>query len=452
MGSYTRYLAPTLVAGIAMTAVLVPHYKALNSVINLYTDFTETDLHLAEFNKSCTRRHPDILTGCEDMYLHGSTIYAACQADSSMPNWNSWGRLIYTPGVNQVPGDKLYKWDLDTDVVTELELRGFPQTNGSAAERSFLGMDVNVLPNGKLSLYVINLLPIGNVIDKFSHDPSTNALEHVIRIPTDKPREEDAPENKDPAVPKYPNSVFALPELDDEHAIFVSNDHYYEQPWLKLWEYGALRPTTWLSYYSKSTGWKLVRDKIVSANGVTGNKEPKDRKIYVAAPMTGLVHVLQPKAGGAPYELEHVQDINVKMPADNPKLVGDDLWVPGLARGLLLDAYLFSQKGALTPLTDGGPGMIIKRVNTNQLGSGFFGEGYTSDPVVETIVVDGYGKVMNVSSTAWFKPYEVQKKLEVEEDREDDDEVEETQDVVKGDLYVTGIKSKGILVCKNIEA
>lgn len=194
------------------------------------------------------------------MMMHKNTIYTACLASPALGNMHKWGRGVYT-NLTGIPGDRVYKWNLDTDQVDEVTLANFPGgEDDGAAYRSFLGMDFNERKDGKLSVYMINLLPTGNVVEKFEHDPKTTVFRHTARVETNKPQEDsNHPANKDPNVPWHPNSVFALPEKDDEMAMYVTHDHYYDAPFTRFYEYAAMRPLTFVSYYSTKTGWKKVR-------------------------------------------------------------------------------------------------------------------------------------------------------------------------------------------------
>lgn len=89
----------------------------------------------------------------------------------------------------------------------ELELRNLPDEDkpGTAAERSYLGFDVNEREDGSVSIYVINLRQKGNAVDKFHHDPSTGFATFVKRFEM----------GSHPDAAWVPDDVFAIPELDD---------------------------------------------------------------------------------------------------------------------------------------------------------------------------------------------------------------------------------------------
>lgn len=111
-----------------------------------------------------------------------------------------------------------------------------------------------------------------------------------------------------------------------------------------------------------------------------------------------------------------------------------------------MDAYMDRPEGALTPFYEGGPGMAVKRVNVKQLGEGFYGKGYTAQPTVETVVVDGNGRIANGTSTVLFRKYQEDKKKQekvVVENEDDEDIGELDAGVPKGDLYITGLKNMG---------
>ncbi|KAI5779064.1 hypothetical protein EDC01DRAFT_731326 [Geopyxis carbonaria] len=445
-----KYLLPVLVAVTGSFMVLVPHLQSALRLFHLGRDFTADDARIHSLiSHQCTLEHPSILTGCEDMTLIGNAIYTACT--TSAANTHKWGRHPNAT-ISHIPGDAIYRWDLASNAVTALSLRNLPGPD-SAAGRSFLGLDINERPDGTLSLYIVNLLPEGNVIDKFAHDPATDYMTHVLRVPT----------TAEGAAP-LPNAIFALPEHDDDAAMWVTNDHRHGHgPWRAVEMY-TRRPWSWISFYSVSTGWKTVLPGLVGVNGITGDKDPANRKLYASELVAGAVRVLKPSETTFG-DVEQVQTIDIGMTGDNPSLWGDDLYIAGTARGHLFEGWKNAAEGEKPwGLFEGGPGMVVKRVNTRQLGQGFYGKGYTAPPVVEEVVMDAFGRMVNVSSSVIFRPYDVEVPVEAEAEGEaekkgsdDDDEEEEELEVpggkvkVKGDLFITGIASKGIWKCKDFE-
>jgi hypothetical protein len=347
------------------------------------------------------------------MHLVGSSIYTACVSDLVRP---------YT-------GDKLFRWDLDSDSVVELELLNFP--GGEDAEnRSFHGLDVNVLPNGTVAIYAINHLRDSSVIDKFIHTPDAAYAEHVLRITTDS---EDAP--------RMPSDIFALPERDGDAAMFVTNDHYHASGWQRKLEEATRRPWTWVSYYSRSTGWKKVLVGLAGATGITGDKDPQGRRVYVSETFNGAIRVLEPI--GQDGELKEIQRVRVEMLAHNVARSGDDLYIAGPAKGAAVHSF------EENPEMADGPGMVVKRINTKQLGGDFFGGGYTADPIVETLIMDG-GRLGNMTTTALFRPYVVEAPAQSEGEDDDEDVVVEKALVGKprGDLFITGPEHEGKSITK----
>lgn len=312
--------------------------------------------------------------------------------------------------------------------MVELELRGFPGTG--AENRSFHGIDVNELPDGSVSIYVINHLREESVVDKFVHSPGTGFVMHVLRVPTA------------PQVP-HPNSVFALPERDGESAFYVTNDHFYERGWLRYFEALTRRRWGWVSYYSSRTGWRRAVSGLAGANGIVGDKTPGGkRRVYVSETFDGAVRVLEEEAEGG---LREVQKVKVDMLADNLALAEGGLYVAGPARGLGFWPWIEK------PEENKGPGMVVKRFGTGQLGEGFYGEGYTVAPAVEVLVMDD-GRLQNASTSVVFRPYKVEEVVEKEERQGWEDEEEEEEEPVveatgpapvKGDLYITGLQFRG---------
>ncbi|KAF8538423.1 hypothetical protein BDD12DRAFT_885201 [Trichophaea hybrida] len=427
----SKLLLPSALISVALIAILTPFLLTSNNIFHIYHDWSPYTSHLSTLSQKCTFQHPTQLLGCEDMHLLNNTIYTACL--TTLKNRNKyWPEHRHSP--RGISGDILFRWDLDIDTVVPLELRSFPGDD-TAETRSFHGMDVNLLPDGTVSIYIINHLLNGSVIEKFLHDPETNYATHILRIPTTHP---------EAAV--HPNAIFSLPELDDDAGVFVTNDHYYAGGWARYFEEITRRPWAWVSYYSTSTGWKKVLVNLIGANGITGDKSVEKRKIYVSEITNGIIRVFTPSSSAG--ELKEVQKIPIAMLGDNIGQYGDDLYIAGPARGVHIPRYM------LDPATAGGPGMLVKRVNTKQLGGDFFGGGYTADPIVEELVVDGMGRLANMSTTALFRPYVVEdvgKKEGEEEEEEEEEEELEPVGKQKGDLFVSGLTFEGILKCTNVE-
>lgn len=425
----SKLLIPSVVAIGALLAVITPFLRESNAIFNVLHDFSKYTPHLTQLNATCSHQHPTLLTGCEDMQLVGDSIYTACLTDFR-------NRNKYWPHYSRQPrpwsGDKLFRWDLPTDTVVELSLQNYPYP-ATAEHRSFHGIDVNVLPNGDVSIYAVNHLRNESVIDKFVHTPGTAFATHVLRIPTDAE-----------GAARLPNAIFALPEKDGEAAMFVTNDHYYDDGWMRMVEEAGRRPWAWVSYYSTSTGWKKVLSNMRGANGITGEKEVQNRRVYVSEIMGGAIRVLEPTA--AEGELREIQRVKVDMLGDNIGRFGDDLYITGPAKGMAVDHFQAEPEAAKD-----GPGMVVKRINTKQLGGGFFGGGYTADPIVETLIVDG-GLVANMTTTSVFRPYPVEAPAAGEGEGEGEDEMEEKPlGKPKGDLFITGLQHRGIMKCTNFE-
>jgi len=182
---------------------------------------------------------------------------------------------------------------------------------------------------------------------------------------------------------------------------------------------------------------------VAGANGITGDKDPKGRKIYVSEITNGIIRVLESATNKSPGDLNEVQKVNVHMLGDNIGLFGGDLYVAGPAQAHMLEEVMEDPLNAKK-----GTGMVVKRFNTKQLGSAFFGAGYTADPVVETLILDA-GKLGNCSTTSIFVPGDGKKVAEEEghdglEDIAGQDKLART---AKGVLYLTGLVFFGVLKC-----
>lgn len=406
----------------AIVAFLTPFIRDSNELLNVYHDFTPYRVRISNLSSSCCLQHADQFLGCEDMKLVGDTIYTACNTDLR-------NRQKYWPEYSRQPrpwsGDKFYRWDTDTDSVVEIDLRGIPGDDGTAETRSFHGFDVNVLADGTVSIYAINHLRHESVIDKFHHSSNTTFATHVARLNTTVP-----------GAPPHPNNVFSLPERDAENAIYVTNDHLYSAgPW-RFFEEAAKPQWAWVSFHSERTGWKKALERVAGANGIAGDKYIDGRRVYVSEIFRGIIRVLEPV--GDDGELKEVQQVKVGMLGDNVGRFGDDLYIAGAAKGMAVDHFMRD------PETAGSPGTVIKRINTKQLGGGFFGGGYTADPIVELLVKDD-GKFANMTTSSVFKSYQVEAPVKIEPKEEDDEEMVPEQPLgkTKGDLFITGLQFKG---------
>lgn len=289
------------------------------------------------------------------------------------------------------------------------------------------------MDENRYSFYIINHLPEGSAIQKFSYDVTAGVLTYAHTLPYI------------PAAPgaPRPNDIFAIPSLDDDDALFVSNDYGSKAgTFIKQIEQVTSKPWGWLSYYSKSSGWELVASKLKGPNGLTGTKgEGPNERVYLSELGAGKVIAYERKGK----ELKEIQRVDIGLMGDNPSLSypdGKDLYIAIHANPLSLRSHIVNYGTDKSPAA----GSLVRRFNTAQLGSAFFGgKGETSDPIVETVFVDRYSVLTNSSATAVFVKYPPK------EPAGDDDEEEEPE-VPKGDLYVTGLTSEGILKCTGIDA
>lgn len=360
----------------------------------LYSDPAYT----GPFDRTCAPQHADTFLGCEDMHLvtlgARTVMFAAC-LNTAADRARVFTELRTADTVRRaatnasIPADKIFRWDLDSDEVAELSLGGF---SGDAA---FHGFDINQLPDGTLSLYVINHAISGSSIEKFTHDPATTALTHTLTIPV-------APELN-------PNDIYAVPHLDGVSAFYVTSDHRYRDGLLRQFEDNARRPWGSVHYHSDSA-WRVALPHVAGANGITGNKQQPGR-IFVSALLAGAL-VVADEDNGVVTELQRVP---LGFMGDNPALTasGADVYVAGHLQPQSMGHHLAGTAAA---------GSVVARIGTAQLGSGFFGGGFTAVPVVEEVFVDIGGRWINASTTAVFR---------------------EREGSAEGDLYVTGLTGRG---------
>lgn len=382
--------------------MLVPHVSRSYTLLGFRRDTAHfaDPAYTGPLDGICALQHVDRFIGCEDMQLvklgARTVIFAACLGDpadrarvfTGLRSADTARRLATGAAA---PADKIFRWDLDTDAVTELELRGF---GGDAA---FHGLDVNRLADGSLSLYVVNHALSGSTVEKFTHDPLSAALVHALTVPV--------------AADLSPNAVHAVPQLDGDSAFYVTSDHRHARGALHRVEDLARRPWGSVHYHVAGT-WRTALAHIAGANGITGNKARPGR-IYVSALLDGTV-VVADELDGAVTELQRV-------PLD---FMGDNLALTASGADLYVAGHLTPHRlaGHVSGHDAGGAGSVVARFGTAQLGSGFFGAGFTAAPAVEEVLVDVDGRWVNGSSTAVFR---------------------ERDGAQEGDLYVTGLMGRG---------
>lgn len=213
--------------------------------------------------------------------------------------------------------------------------------------------------------------------------------------------------------------------------------------------------TGYVSYHNDVSGWRIVAENIVTANGITGTKnlpsvqkdpEPKsidqeeeDEEIFSSTEKSkpedtsNLVYVSSCDAGiiklfsrdfSSPEVLKPIQDIILPILSDNPSLSipsGSSLIVAGHPEPLKVHPHAESSIDSTTrPPSPGG----VVRVSTGQLGSKFYGGGgYTTQPDMEEIFLDPKGRLSNATTSAVL--------IEHGEGQ-------------KGDLYITGLTMEGM--------
>lgn len=362
--------------------------------------------YTAPLDGICALHHADRFLGCEDMQLvtlgARTVMFAACLSNPSdrarvftgMRPADTARRLATGSGAAP-PADKIFRWDLDTEEVVELELRGF----GGGRDAAFHGLDVAQLADGSLSLYVVNHALAGSTIEKFTtRDPLSGALVHALTVPV--------------AANLSPNAVHAVPQLDGDSAFYMTSDHRHARGALHLVEDLTRRPWGSVHYHAAGT-WRTAMEGIAGANGITGNRARPGGRLYVSALLEGAV-VVADELDGAVTELQRVP---LAFAGDNLALTGSgaDLYVAGHLTPHRLVAHVEGRDA-------GGAGSVVARFGTAQLGSGFFGAGFTVAPTVEEVLVDVGGRWVNGSTTAVFR---------------------ERDGAQEGDLYVTGLMSRG---------
>lgn len=379
------------------------------------TAFYSSPAYTDRFDRICAMQHADKFLGCEDMHLvtlgDRTLIFTAClttpsdraRAFSEMrPSDTARRAATNAPA----PADKIFRWDLDSDDVAELSLSGFTRDGGGGGGggAAFHGLDINQLPDGTLSLYIVNHALSGSSIEKFTHDPSTTVLTHTATIPV-------AAEHLNP------NDIYAVPHLDHVNAFYLTSDHHYSTGPLRTFEDYARRPWGSVHYHADAV-WRVALPHVAGANGITGDKKSPGR-IYISALLEGSIIVADEDNG----VVTEVQRVPLGFTGDNVALTaeGTDVYVAGHAQPQLLGRHV--REG------DSGPaaGSMVARIGTAQLGSAFFGGGFTAVPSVEEVLVDVSGRWVNASSTAVFR---ARGGAGAEEE---------------GDLYVTGLTGKGEL-------
>lgn len=283
---------------------------------------------------------------------------------------------------------------------------------------------MNVLSPTNITFYIINHRPFGSVVEKFWHNPKEDHLNFIKTIPIPFSSAGGAPS---------PNDIFSVPESDDQNAFFVTNDHQFKEGFLRTIEDYARLPLGHLSYFSDDEGWKIVAKNLVFANGLTGTKEmstiddgdqPPKNTLYVSCFGAGLIRAFSRSYGSS--QIYPVQDILLDAGADNPSLSypsQSQLLVAALPEPLLLQQYLFGPEEARQVCP-----AAVYTFSTSQVGSAFYGKGYTGEVTVETVFADRKGLLGNTTTTAVLV---------------------EGKEGEKGDLYLTGLLTEGIMRCRS---
>lgn len=285
------------------------------------------------------------------------------------------------------------------------------------------GFDINVLSTTNITFYIINHRPFGSVIEKFWHNPEEDHLTFIKTIPIPFSSAGGAPS---------PNDIFALPESDDKNAFFVTNDHQFKEGFLRTIEDVARLPLGHLSYFSDDEGWKIVAKNLAYANGLTGTKkvtaidgdQAPTNTLYVSCLGAGLIRAFS-RSYGSP-QVYPVQDILLDAGADNPSLSypsQSQLLVAAYPEPLVVQQYVFGPEEERPACP-----VVVYSFSTSQVGSTFYGKGYTGEVAVETVYADQKGLLGNATSTAVLV---------------------ESKEGGKGDLYLTGLLMEGITRCRN---
>ena len=229
------------------------------------------------------------------------------------------------------------------------------------------------------------------------------------------------------------NDIFAVPESDHKSGFFVTNDHRFKEGILRTVEDVARLPLGHISYYNDEGGWKIVAKNIIQANGMTGTKKmasaedghpPPSNNIYVSSSGCGCIKVFSRKYESS--EIYHIQDVVLDSLPDNPTLSYPSqarFLVAGFPEPVILHDYVFKPAGEGAEHSP----VAIYSFRTNQIGSSFYGKGYTGEVPVETVFADRKGLLGNATTISLL--------VEGEEGE-------------KGDLYMSGLLTDGIMRCR----
>ncbi|KAI9844040.1 MAG: Serum paraoxonase/arylesterase 2 [Sclerophora amabilis] len=449
---------------VGMAQFLYPVLKRSWTLLGKQRDWDSYLTTLNDISPICATAHPDLLNGCADMKLHGRTIFATClsrESNGKHRRWYSPQSALRDQTLEQ-PKDELVVWDLDTDKVTFLDLQGYPDIE----DRSFHGLDVLEVSPSLLSIYVINHQAGDSTIAKFSYQPLNEHVTYVASF-------------SNPSLVPNPHSIFAVPGEDAKSAFYVTSDHAHRDGYRRIAETVMQLNSGAMVYHSDTTGWKTVTRSLPGLSTIAGLKDTNSKRLFVAGSTGGSVHAFDRTVIGedlsvsearlAEGNLTFVQRIILDfvpsgLALDQP--AGEDLYIAGLPspvgflahHGVGLQDFvkdfmthygageLLSWIGYDGPVKRPAVASLVARIGTGQLGDKFFGggtdekqdedsessaktAGYTSNPVVEELFVDPYGVLVNGSYSIAF---------------------ESAKPGGKGDLFVSGLSSKGILRCKDI--
>ncbi|KAL0482470.1 hypothetical protein AKO1_013070 [Acrasis kona] len=262
-------------------------FLCLSSIVLLlsyYRDSIESTIRLSglfktikQFNThNCTIKYPKELQACEDFQVinSGASPQILFGCSTNMMQRYVWfppfGALDKsTPGIIR---DSFYLYDVNSDQLTTLSLEGFPESNDLVLH----GFAATKIDDDNHALYVINHRRQGNgdLIEKFIYKTGGVSLRHVESF-----------DGSDNGIVRTANAITVIDHKTD--SFYVTNDHFYQTSPMHDLELVLIRPWSFVSFYSKETGFKIVKEGLHSACGINHVGD----KVLVTAVQAGAMYV-----------------------------------------------------------------------------------------------------------------------------------------------------------------
>jgi hypothetical protein len=337
---------------------------------------------------------------CEDMHYHepSGLVFAACE-ENEENRWKWFPPMTIFDDPTALGHGSIVVIDPKTFTSTRLTLPDFPHP--------FIthGFDIYTFPDDPTSIYIFaaNHLPnpdyvndknapkARSQIEIFHHTLNTTIATHIRSI-------------HHPLI-RTPNDIYAT----SDHSFYVTNDHYYRDGPLKLFEdiaYGTLAPWTDLVNVEISDLHTSGADGVnvtVAAKGIHNNnglgKGRDENEILIGRAAAGVLVLAKPKLDKKP-ELEVVESIQVGSTIDNPSYFSDPF---AAETGRDASGYVLAglARAAAFPDLDGMDSVMVWLVQHARDSKGAEAKGVdVKDTWTRNLIFQDDGKTIRSAATA----------------------------------------------------